>query len=675
MRDPKSIPFTRLTKETSMHRMRRILLLPFLLLIALAGGLAQADDDSNWMPTPPRLSYIDGPVSYWRMGAEDWASASINLPLSEGDALYTGQNATLELQIGSRSFVRADESSEVSLLSQDEHFIQFKVTEGLVSFDIRSIAEGDTIEVDTPHAVFTIEHPGYFRLEVDAQTTHLITHRGGQAIVTTPDGRSMSIYPSEDIVVSANNPTMVATYAAPPPDAWDQWNDDRSDRMTESVSARYLPPDVYGAEDLDNYGYWRVLPEYGPVWIPNDVGPDWAPYSTGTWEWDPDYEWTWVDTEPWGWAPFHYGRWVHVGAVWCWAPGPVVRRSVYSPALVAFMVRDHNTSLQFGAGLWWVALGWGEPVVPWWGRSDHRGHPHWDGWGGPRAAFNETNYHYHNADFPRAVLTAPDDKFGRNHFHAVSETNFRHENFAPVHGELPIKPNGFSLYGGAPKGIQPPHDIVSRPVVSTRPQRERSLPWKNAGPQARSQPGPQPKIVKIPSRSEVERNTLPRPPFGPQGGQERAPLPMPPRFGQMRTPNTPPSPPMTTRNQNTEREQAQPRAINVQPSQPVTTRTQPTVRQQTPQRVPSPAPTRQTERVTPRPARPTQVITPPSPSPAIQAPARRETKPRRMQPQATPAQAEVRQPQNVQALPGQPANQMYRGQEQRQYRWDQREGR
>jgi hypothetical protein len=653
MHNPETNPFVGLKKETTMHFLRRILLLPFLLLISLTGGTALADDESTWMPAPPRLSYIDGPVSYWRLGAEDWATASINLPLAEGDALYTGQNATLELQIGSRSFVRADENSQLFLINQDEHFMQFKVTTGLVSFDIRSIAEGDTIEVDTPQAVFTIEHPGYFRLDVDTQTTHFITHRGGSATVTTADGRSMSIYPSEDIVVTANNPAMVATYAAPPPDAWDKWNDERSDRLTESVSARYLPPDVYGAEELDNYGYWRVLPEYGPVWIPNNVGPDWAPYSTGSWVWDPDYEWTWIDTEPWGWAPFHYGRWVSVGSVWCWAPGPVVRRSIYSPALVAFMVRDHDVSVRLSAGLpglWWVALGWGEPVVPWWGRPERRGHPHWDGWGGPRAAFNEKNYRYRNAGFPRAVLTAPDGKFGRDRFRATSDSHFRHEDFAPVHGDLPIKPTRFSLYGGAPKGIQPPRDIISRPVVSTRSPRERSLPWKEAGPQIQPQAGPQPRIVKSPPRRDKEANTLPRPPIGPQVGQERAPLPMPPRFGEARTSTTSPSPSVTTRSQNTVREQA-------------------------PQRTPSPVPARQTERVTPRPAPPAQAATPPSPSPGIQAPTRRETKPRRMEPQAAPAQAEVRQEQPVQSLPGQPANQMYRGQGQRQFRWDQREGR
>ena len=37
-------------------------------------------------PTPPRLSFIDGSVSFWRPGAEDWSEAQINTPLAAGDA-------------------------------------------------------------------------------------------------------------------------------------------------------------------------------------------------------------------------------------------------------------------------------------------------------------------------------------------------------------------------------------------------------------------------------------------------------------------------------------------------------------------------------------------------------------------------------------------------------------
>src|SRR6267142_2197449 len=46
--------------------------------------------------TPPRLSYVDGEVSFWRPGAADWAPAQINTALVPGDETYTGNRGNLE---------------------------------------------------------------------------------------------------------------------------------------------------------------------------------------------------------------------------------------------------------------------------------------------------------------------------------------------------------------------------------------------------------------------------------------------------------------------------------------------------------------------------------------------------------------------------------------------------
>jgi hypothetical protein len=636
-----------------MNILQRISLIPLLFLLAVfVSTPVAANGDEVWMPTPPRLSFIDGEVSYWREGAEDWALARPNLALAVGDAFYTGTNANLEVQFGSRSFVRVDENSQLTLLDQDEHYIQFKLASGRVSFDMRSLAVGDTVEVSTPNAVFTIEHPGYYRVEVDSRDTHFITRRGGEATVTTADGRSLSIYPSEEIVVSAGNPVRVATYAAPAPDAWDRWNDTRSDRIGDSVSARYLPPGVYGAEELDHYGRWRVVPTYGAVWIPYGVGIDWVPYSTGSWVWDPYYEWTWIDDAPWGWAPFHYGRWVYIDGFWAWVPGPVVRRPAYSPALVAFMIRDGSVSARISIGLpglWWVALSWGEPVVPWWGPPRYRGRPWWGGWDGPRivnnvvvtqtTVINVGDIRFRNASLPRAILTVPADKFGRERVRATVETRYRHTDFAPVRGELPIKPTRASLVGGAPKGIQPPRDIVTRPVVTTRVPRERVQPWQDDTPRARTPAVPERRYVVPPTRRIEDRRELPRPPFGAEAGPERTPSPRPPRYDEMKKTVTPPVP-AATRSQATTREQA---TVRTQPT--------PTVRSQPATRVP-PAPTvRQEAPSVPRPAQPS-VAAPPSARPAA---------PASVQAPRTRAQDEKERAEKERPLPGQPASQTYRG--------------
>src|SRR6267143_5247794 len=66
--------------------------------------------------TPPRLSYVDGEVSFWRTGAAGWAPAQVNTALAPGDETYTGNRGNLEIQIGARAFVRARSEEHTSEL-------------------------------------------------------------------------------------------------------------------------------------------------------------------------------------------------------------------------------------------------------------------------------------------------------------------------------------------------------------------------------------------------------------------------------------------------------------------------------------------------------------------------------------------------------------------------------
>ena len=109
--------------------------------------------------TPPRLSYLNGDVSFWRPGAPDWGAAQVNTPLAPGDELYTSDHGNLELQIGGRAFVRAWTDTQLGLVNQEPDFVQLKVTSGHISLDLRSVDPGHTVEVDTPQAAFTIEAP------------------------------------------------------------------------------------------------------------------------------------------------------------------------------------------------------------------------------------------------------------------------------------------------------------------------------------------------------------------------------------------------------------------------------------------------------------------------------------------------------------------------------------
>ena len=104
-------------------------------VLAATAGTAQAADTPEPQQTaseqtPPRLSFVDGQVSFWRPGRPGLGAAQVNTPLAPGDELYTGSPGNLEMQIGSRAFVRGWANTQVGLANQEPSFLQFKVTDG-----------------------------------------------------------------------------------------------------------------------------------------------------------------------------------------------------------------------------------------------------------------------------------------------------------------------------------------------------------------------------------------------------------------------------------------------------------------------------------------------------------------------------------------------------------------
>jgi hypothetical protein len=434
--------------------------------------------------TPPRLSYVNGEASFFRPGADEWAPAQLNTPLAPGDELYTGHRGNLEIQIGAREFVRAWGDTQLGLLDQEANALQFKVTAGYLALDLREVEPGRSVEVSTPQAALTIEAPGYYRVDVASERTSIVARRGGRATLTTASAAPTSIGSDEQVVLDGADAPALRRLAAPPLDVWDTWNSTRSEHLVATVSESYVPSGVYGASDLDRHGDWRAVPEYGSVWVPRGVAPGWAPYSTGRWIADPYYGWTWVDEAPWGWAPYHYGRWVYVNGYWAWAPGPVVVRPVYSPALVAFF---GGPGVRVAVGtpfVSWVALGWGEPLVPWWGPPRFVGRPWWGGWGGPRVVNNVVVHRstvvnvrnvtvYRNTRVRSAVVAVREDGFGRRAVREARVTNVDMSRLEPVHGRLHVKPDARSFVAADGRGRRPPEQTVSRRVITTRPSTAR----------------------------------------------------------------------------------------------------------------------------------------------------------------------------------------------------------
>src|SRR5262249_62152977 len=96
-----------------------------------------------------------------------------------------------------------------------------------------------------------------------------------------------------------------------------------------------------------------------------------------------------------GGPPFLDVGWVPRGGRWAWGPAPAATAPASPPALVAFVsdgaAAAAGADAAAGAGspvIGWVALGFGEPVVPWWGGPGRIGHAFWGGWGGRHVVNN-----------------------------------------------------------------------------------------------------------------------------------------------------------------------------------------------------------------------------------------------------------------------------------------------
>jgi hypothetical protein len=448
--------------DTTLARRLMASLLALALLVAPVAGAYAADpigetDSEASGPTPLRLGFMAGEVRFWRPGTESWVPAQVNIPLAAGDHLVTDHLGNIEVQTGPDSFLRVWGDSRLTLASHDDNGLRLGVSHGYLGLDLRSVEPGQRVHVDTPHAAVTIAQAGYYRIDVSADRTAVTARRDGRATVTA-QGHTVSLAADHQVVAGGTPAPALEPATAPAADAWDRWSTERTDTLLAAESTRYVAPQVYGAADLDRHGTWREEPTYGPVWEPRGVPAGWVPYSTGTWIADPGYGWTWVDTAPWGWAPYHHGRWVLVNGVWAWAPGPRVARAVYAPALVAFFGAPRPVRRPYVS---WVALGWGEPLVPWWGRPGFIGRPWYAGWSGPRHwhrdHFHGRPFDYRNVGVRNAVVGMHRDRFGRERVERARVPNVDVSRLQPVREPRPVVRDP----GGA-RGARPPGDDTPR---------------------------------------------------------------------------------------------------------------------------------------------------------------------------------------------------------------------
>ena len=515
-----------------------------------------------------RLSYSVGSVSFQPGGEGDWAEAVKNRPLTTGDNLWADKDSRAELQTGSTS-IRLDSETSLTLLELDDHTTQLKLSQGSIMVRVRHLDDEDHFEIDTPNLAFQIQRTGEYRLDVNADGTETDARvwRGrGEA---TGGGESYVVVANQLARFTGTDQLNHEIDQIPNRDDFDEFAFQRDGREDHAESSNYISPEMTGASDLDEYGHWRYVADYGPVWTPAAVAPGWAPYRYGHWVWVEPWGWSWVEDEPWGFAPFHYGRWAFVEDSWCWVPGPVYARPVYAPALVAFVGGGG-----FGVGVAWFPLAPREVFVPSYRTSreyvnnvnvtntrvnvtqvtnvynttvinNNNTNITNNNTNITNNNINNTRITYANQHVNNAVTVVSHDTFvnARPVAANITKVDPRQIENAPVVHTVAVQPVRTSVMGaGRPMNVRPPAAVVNRQVVAIRqpaPPRAPLEQRRAAAPNVRMETPGQPQSA---ARSS---NEAPRP-GQPATRPNEIPRPQPPAMQANPAPHpqAPPSPAM-----------------------------------------------------------------------------------------------------------------------------------
>jgi hypothetical protein len=354
------------------------------ILLFGAAPFLHAQNDSGDPPNRvARISVIQGNVSLEPNGVNAFSQAEINYPLTSGDRVYADNNSFGELQTAGLA-VRLGNGADVTLSSLTDNIAQFGLAQGSIRVRTRSLSafngQPGTVEIDTPNGAILVDQPGDIRVDSYPQDDTTVVTVSSGAVEVTGQNLDQQLGPNQSLRLAGSNPVYAELVELLPPDALDQFDQQRDYRRQRAGAYQYVSPDMIGAADLDDYGDWQPANQdnqgYGAVWYPRGVAAGWTPYSNGHWAWVAPWGWTWVEAEPWGFAPFHYGRWAVFGGRWGWVPGPPPAafgggiQPIYSPALVAFVGGPGGgLSISIGAIAAWFPLGPREVYQPWYHAS------------------------------------------------------------------------------------------------------------------------------------------------------------------------------------------------------------------------------------------------------------------------------------------------------------------
>lgn len=281
-----------------------------------------------------------------------------NMPIYPGDELRSERRGRTEVRLSDGNVVAIDRNSAIRFESifdsvegdaeeTDETVIELRFGHVIVHRLSRNAA---SMRLDTRSASYVGSSGSIYAVEsADSDFDSLSVYKG-TVEVRTPAGTTR-VRQGEQTRIDESGAFASNDVLSGGTSDFERWYIRRADRYGRS--SRYLDRSLaYADDELNDYGSWLYVSDWGWTWRPRVAG-GWKPYYYGGWQYAPSGRLIWVSDEPWGWIPYHYGRWAYSPVYgWVWVPG-----SGYSHAWVYWAYgRNH-----FG----WVPAGYYDCYRPW----------------------------------------------------------------------------------------------------------------------------------------------------------------------------------------------------------------------------------------------------------------------------------------------------------------------
>src|SRR5260370_16356128 len=217
-----------------------------------------------------------------------------------------------------RDFATIDPNSSLDILDISKQRTQLALRDGSALFDVGEMSSSELFEVGTPCGAIDVQQPGVYQIAIEnngnASATALsgraqLVGQGGSAVIEKGETLSLPCQGSAaqlsrvdynragEVVDNYYRYRYPRRYDGPYRTYYTYLDDPYYYEPSHLYNSyNYVSDYIPGVDDLDDYGDWQYVSDYGYCWHPRAFS-GWAPYHAGYWQMDFAFGLTWISVE------------------------------------------------------------------------------------------------------------------------------------------------------------------------------------------------------------------------------------------------------------------------------------------------------------------------------------------------------------------------------------------